>query len=763
MGRVSGALIVENVKLGTSFNRTVRLPDPRATALLTLLLALLAAGPAFAQPVRLDAFVGFGDMGNGGVVTEASWFPIVCEIKNDGPTFTGTIEISPANFGQGQNQRVVVELPTGTLKRLSIPVFAAGRYQRGWDLRLFDERHRLRAPEHLNAGASVVLPSGSILLGALPRNMSGTPVIREITAKASQQDFKPTVARFPEAPLVPDNPLVWEGMTALYLSSEKATGLKDTQVEALEAWLNNGGHLIIAVDAAGDVNGTPWLHSLVPMDLVAGSRPLPEHRSLQQWLRASYSANSSSAAVRFQSGAASSGNYNNNPFASLPDDADFENAELAVVTGTLREGTASIAEGNVPLMVTSAQGRGTVTVLLFDPERDPFRSWKNLPSFWAKLAGVPPELYLNEVATTRGTYGIDAVFGAMIDSKQIRKLPVEWLLLLLVAYLAVIGPLDQYWLKRIKRPMLTWLTFPCYVVLFSVMIYLIGYKLRAGETEWNELNLVDVLPRGDTVEMRGHSFFSIYSPVNETYRVQSQMACAAFRGEFRGSWGGAGQAERAEVRQEGNNFTADLSVPVWTSQLYAGDWWEPADKPIQAEVTSDSRGLVVVVRNHQSQPLSPAYLAVGGYIYTLGAIPAGATQTNHFGYGQGQALGVFVTGHANSFQSVIMSRQQSFGNTANAQISDVSNACVAVSLLGAQSMSPANAANNPGGFNLNNFGFVLPPGLDLTPAEGRGEAVLLAWESNFSPVKPINQFPTRRSHKDTLWRLVLPTTSKPAN
>ena len=48
----------------------------------------------------------------------------------------------------------------------------------------------------------------------------------------------------------------------------------------------------------------------------------------------------------------------------------------------------------------------------------------------------------------------------MIDSKQVRKLPVEWLLLLLIVYLVVIGPLDQYWLKRIKRPMLTWITFP---------------------------------------------------------------------------------------------------------------------------------------------------------------------------------------------------------------------------------------------------------------------------------------------------------------
>ena len=38
----------------------------------------------------------------------------------------------------------------------------------------------------------------------------------------------------------------------------------------------------------------------------------------------------------------------------------------------------------------------------------------------------------------------------------------------------------------------------------------------------------------------------------------------------------------------------------------------------------------------------------------------------------------------------------------------------------------------------------------------QGNAVLLAWESDYSPIKPINQFPTRRSHKDTLWRMSVP-------
>ena len=112
----------------------------------------------------------------------------------------------------------------------------------------------------------------------------------------------------------------------------------------------------------------------------------------------------------------------------------------------------------------------------------------------------------------------DGIFGSMIDSKQVRKLPLAWLLALLAAYLAVIGPLDQYWLKKINRQMLTWMTFPLYVVAFSGLIYLIGFHLRAGELEWNELNVVDVLPdllpELPSAVLRGETYVSIYSPVN---------------------------------------------------------------------------------------------------------------------------------------------------------------------------------------------------------------------------------------------------------
>src|SRR5437899_3181598 len=190
--------------------------------------------------LQFDVFLGYDF-----VVPEATWFPVVCEIKNDGPSFNGVVELSGAGLVQGQSHRVAVELPTGTLKRLTIPVFSTTRgFNTSWDVRLLDERGKLRA-EQPGLRASKNISPRAPLIGALARVPSGAPVLRTILPQSPE--LQPTTARLQPA-ILPDNPLVLEGLRALYLNSERAADLRDTQVQALFSWLNAGGHLIVAVE-----------------------------------------------------------------------------------------------------------------------------------------------------------------------------------------------------------------------------------------------------------------------------------------------------------------------------------------------------------------------------------------------------------------------------------------------------------------------------------------------------------------------------------
>src|SRR6185503_7826941 len=98
-----------------------------------LFLLVLSTVLSAQAAVRFDVFVGYD-----GIVPQASWFPVVFEVANDGPSFTGIVEISPGQFGQNQTRYMVVELPTGTTKRLVIPVHSSSSFNFGWSARLLD-------------------------------------------------------------------------------------------------------------------------------------------------------------------------------------------------------------------------------------------------------------------------------------------------------------------------------------------------------------------------------------------------------------------------------------------------------------------------------------------------------------------------------------------------------------------------------------------------------------------------------------------------
>ena len=725
--------------------RQTRKFGPAKQFRLALLLLLCSLASARAM-VRFDVFLGYD-----GILPEASWFPVSFEVQNDGPSFTGVVEISPGQFNQSQTRLMTVELPTGTMKRFVVPAYSSSRFTYNWNARLLDERGKVRA-EALNIRLRKQNQWPSPLAGAIARTAAGMPTLPE--TKSKQNDIKPEVARLQIA-LFPDSPIALEGLDAIYLNSEKALDLKVPQVVALLAWLRGGGHLIVGVEQVIHVNGNEWLRQLLPCELTTmGS--VQNHGDIQEWLRSTRRNDGKERSYRaFPAGSRKSGvmppaSEGANPFANLSDDSKFEEQPLeAAMVGARRDGAVLMGSQTVPLALTAKRGRGQLTVLLFSTEMEPFLSWKNRAHFWAKLVDLPPELLSSEQNNNPYySQSIDGAFGSMIDSKQVRKLPVGWLLLLLLAYLVVIGPLDQFWLKKMNKQMLTWLTFPAYVACFSVLIYLIGYKLRAGETEWNELHLVDVLPVGQQADLRGRTYASVYSPVNAHYKLASEQPFAALRGELLGSYGGGGQeASRASVMQKDNSFQADISVPVWTSQLYISDWWQPrGELPLSVSITAQGGGWRVEVENRLDRKLTQTKLIIKDQVLDLGELPAKETKKFTFS-GGGQSLRGFVQTHANHFQQAVNQRQQAFGGN-TVQIYDMPNSTMAASFI-SQIRDPQAQQS------YNNPNFLTPHGMDLSPLVERGDAVLLAWAADYSPIKPMNRFSARRNRRDTLLRVAV--------
>lgn len=705
-------------------------------------MAGLLGGVARAD-IQFDVFVGYGSGGvNDGVVREASWFPVACEVFNDGPAFDAVFELSSQQIGGGHTIRLPIELPSNTRKRFSFPVFSGGRYA-SWHARLADERNRTQA-ERADLRTQDIAWETS-LLGALPRSFGGLPALPE--PSGPRDEIKPRVARL-TAELFPDNPIALEGLDALYLNSEKALELNPAQAAALTAWVRAGGHLIVAPEQAQDILSLPWLDALMPVNIGAMSTNRTSG-TFSQWIRSGPADKSPFESWTGDLNVPSANRPGQpqfqNAYLSVETDAAFEGADFPAFALTLRDGQPLLNSSGGPLVVTAERDRGRVTALAFSPEREPFKSWKTREWFWARVMGIPGMTLSQADRNVYGGNSVDGVFGGMIDSRQVHKLPVEWLLVLLIVYLVVIGPLDHWWLKKINRQILTWITFPIYVVAFSLLIYWIGYRLRAGETEWNELHVVDILPGIGEVELRGRSYGSLYSSVPADYDLVPPMGNAVFRGEFLGSFGGRQTSGAMLTQLSDQEVQARVSVPVWTTILYAADWAEATNAPISASLQISGNELRIAVQNHQSRALDDVRFAYRDRYYDLGNIAANARRTFNFRVNEGVSLGNLVSGRLNQFRGAVGSRRQAFGRTESGWIEPDADSLLAVSFLG---RSPARQPNQRD--------WVYPPGLELSPLLDRGEGVLLAWQPGQSVAPaPFIRSTVPRVTSSTFYRLAV--------
>ena len=135
---------------------------------------------------------------------------------------------------------------------------------------------------------------------------------------------------------------------------------------------------------------------------------------------------------------------------------------------------------------------------------------------------------------------------------------------------------------------------------------------------------------------------------------------------------------------------------------------------------------------------------------SLGEVQAGENKTFAVTRTGRTPLDKWVQRYGASFSTAASQRKQSFGGNQN-YLPDVANCSMAASFVSQLGTRPkANDWEPPSG------GFVTTSGQDLTLFMARGDAIVMAWAADYAPVKPMNRFTPRRSHRDTLFRVATP-------
>ena len=322
---------------------------------------------------------------------------------------------------------------------------------------IFLERKNLTCVAYRVIGVITDTPSGFTMLNSLPPADSTDVVL------LTDEDL-------------PENVLGFQNLDAVFVANIDTSKLSFEQYEAVKLWIMQGGHLIFG-------GGTNWQNTMFGFDEIL---PLKI---------------TGSQTVNILSGFSSFGN-------------SINLSNIVFVDGTLQSDSKTLLQdNNRPLVVQRFLGAGTVSLITFDPNVSGFRESENALLFYDYL-----------LSSTSGSYDFVTIkdWNSAIEAVSLfqnQELPPAWLVLVvLILYVLLIGPVNFLILKRMNKPEWAWFTTPIITILLTTVMVALGWGFRGTKPQVNQLAVIHQWAGDEQAYASG--MVGIFSPRRDSYQVR---------------------------------------------------------------------------------------------------------------------------------------------------------------------------------------------------------------------------------------------------
>lgn len=173
---------------------------------------------------------------------------------------------------------------------------------------------------------------------------------------------------------------------------------------------------------------------------------------------------------------------------------DFGGYEpLKLVDASLRDGEEIFIKGNNDLKLYHRKlGKGHIVIAGFDMGLSPFVNWDGKDKFIGKVINK----YLNsDIANYERSHPTSRShwFNNIVNYLPYNLLPsMKTILIILILFILLVGPINYFVLKRIDKRELLWVTIPIIVVVFSTSIYILGFKTRLRQPISNNVSIIKI-------------------------------------------------------------------------------------------------------------------------------------------------------------------------------------------------------------------------------------------------------------------------------
>ncbi|MDF1840843.1 MAG: hypothetical protein P1U77_05370 [Rubripirellula sp.] len=312
---------------------------------------------------------------------------------------------------------------------------------------------------------------------------------------------------------LPDSVLGYDGVDLMMIGGsgiDLLRELKPNQQQAISTWISEGGRLFLTLgDSASELfSVAPWLKDLLP---------------LQELVTANIDPSAFETFMSSQSRL--------EPFRGL---------QLPSNKGRVLLMGRTTRRVSLPVAVEYNVGFGRITAVAADLESDIFAEWPNRLEMIVRLTGSTLKPEQETVSRKVRSTAFDDLAGQLrstLDQFQIqRNLGFSFVSLILMALIAIIGPLDYLLINRVLgRPLLGWLSFPIATIGLSIMLILQARPIESApaattttstaattsnETvRCNRIEIFDI----DSVQGIGRGFTASYLYSQEASRFDVQV------------------------------------------------------------------------------------------------------------------------------------------------------------------------------------------------------------------------------------------------
>jgi hypothetical protein len=563
-------------------------------AALTFILALCFTSVIFAQtPAPLQqssSIVMQAQPAFEGHFKYGEWLPVWIYLENNGSDVNAEVRIQVPGTSGGMTFVAPVELPTISRKRIALYILP-NNFSRQLDVLLISQ-------DQLLASQSISVkphPPINYLAGLIAPERGALSSINSMIIPGQE---RPKVLVDLSISDIPDR---FEGLRSfdlLIINDIDTSALTSQQVKALEAWVNQGGRLVIGggVGAQNTLSGLS--DSILPFSL-KNTIELEKVSGLEDYISEE---NPLTYHVRVPG-----------PFLAA--------------TGEATSASTLITQEGIPLLLEWNRGSGYVDFVALDLSASPFDAWNGTTPFWENLtklgsaypSWMPPDISSRQQIASQMPYALSNL--PMLDLPSTKNLAV-----LLGLYIIFVGPANYLVLRKQKRLHLAWITIPAITIVFSVAAFGLGYALHGTDIFLNKIAVINLQPDGKAY---ANSYMGLFSPSRSDYEIQIQDdGLISPLGSYYEPWSSVapspGNSSRGMIFYQGNPArVSGLNVEQWSMQSFMTEGLEMDFGQVTSDLDLEGNTLAGNIINKSPYLLSDAVIVLGRSFTRLNNIAPG--------------------------------------------------------------------------------------------------------------------------------------------